>query len=303
MNKRRESEAKLEGEDWLYRLGLFLLFLLCGVAFALQVGGTATEWGTLGMIYIVALPVVFLVVTILLHMNERQDLKLVFFAFFVASFVGIFAGVTGFLAYVIVALGLSASTIEGFVVQQLLSTLFVVIGIILLTKLSGRWEDFPSDMDSLYVKKGNLRLGLIIGVAGFLFFLVIGGPWIATAFFGAQSVTFEQFLAWTPWMLAFVLSNGLREELWARGLILRKLEPLFGEKPSNLLQALIFAITHMGSLSAQYTPGLLIYIVVTFVLGLGMGYLMQKTDSLIGPSLVHAGVDVSVVLAIFPTLS
>jgi len=96
-----------------------------------------------------------------------------------------------------------------------------------------------------------------------------------------------------------VLSNGVREELWFRGLFLKKYESILGVDASNFLQAIIFSQAHLGS---QYTPFLLIFLVITFFLGLAFGAVMQKTESLLGAVLFHAGTDIPAVLGYFSNI-
>jgi membrane protease YdiL (CAAX protease family) len=67
----------------------------------------------------------------------------------------------------------------------------------------------------------------------------------------------------------------------------------------NLLQAIIFFTIPLGS---QYTTSLLIFTVITFFLGLAFGAVTQKTDSLLGSILFHAGTDTPAALGYFSNL-
>jgi membrane protease YdiL (CAAX protease family) len=62
---------------------------------------------------------------------------------------------------------------------------------------------------------------------------------------------------------------------------------------------MIFATAH---LSAELTPFFILYFIMTFFLGLGFGAVMQKTDSVIGSVLFHAGADIPVLIAVFSYL-
>jgi membrane protease YdiL (CAAX protease family) len=101
---------------------------------------------------------------------------------------------------------------------------------------------------------------------------------------------FERLLSASPWILVFVLANGLNEELPFRGLFLKKFEPFLGKFGSNLLTAIVFTIAHM---KVEYVASgeVLRLLGTMFILALVWGYMMQKTDSLIGTSLFHAGED------------
>ncbi len=265
------------------RFGLFALFLICGLLIFVAPQLLQRE---IGVFYQICLAVVFFLSAMWLRRNEHLHRYFqVFFAFFVASF-------ALFLQYIVEVVGLSSSTFDGIVFSTLLSTLLVVIPIVLLTKISG------NDMASIYVKKGKLCLGFIVGLATFLLFLVTSVQG-AEYLFAGQNITFERVIHWSPWILAFVLSNGLREELWFRGLFLKKYESLLGANTSNFLVAVIFSLAHVG---VQYTPFLLIFLVIVLFLGLAFGFVMQKTDSLLGSALFHAGADIPTILGIFSNL-
>lgn len=261
------------------RYRFFVLFLLCGISiFVIPIfllGGIKT-------IYLICIPSIYLL--IVLSLNRSKNLEQyfsIFFIFFIASLVYS-------LDIIITGEGLPAS-IEGIVLEKLLETILVVIPILLLFKFSG------NELDSLYLKTGKLKLGLIIGVSTLLFFLITSVE-VSMLLFGAQDVTAENVISWSSWIMIFVFSNGLKEELLYRGLFLRKYESYLGEDTANFLQALIFTLAHLGS---QYTPELLIFAVITFFLGLGFGAVMQKTDSILGSILCHAGADIPVVIAYF----
>jgi membrane protease YdiL (CAAX protease family) len=118
----------------------------------------------------------------------------------------------------------------------------------------------------------------------------------ATYLFQGQDLTTAKLIT--------VFANGIREELLYRGLFLKKYEPLLGSRTSNLLQSLIFSLSHTvtGIGSIAYTPYTLVLLLFTFALGLVWGYVMQRTNSLLGSVLFHAGSDISVFLGIFSNL-
>jgi membrane protease YdiL (CAAX protease family) len=150
-------------------------------------------------------------------------------------------------------------------------------------------------LSSIYLAKGKLRLGVTIGIILFLFFLATS-VWTSTLFYGGKDLTFNKILEWSPWILVFVFSNGIKEEIQFRGLFLRKYEALLGVDPSNLLQAIIFTLAHMGE---NYSPVIVLFFFMVVLLGLAFGAITQKTNSLIGAILIHAGTDIPVILGIF----
>lgn len=81
-----------------------------------------------------------------------------------------------------------------------------------------------------------------------------------------------------------------------RGLFLKKFEPLLGAPLSTLLTALVFAIGHAG---VTYSADVLVFVAITFGFAMIWGYLMQKTGSLWGSALFHAGADTLIMIVIF----
>ena len=287
----------MDRNEWLYRLGLFLLFLICGLSLPALSGLLVFPFSfmippDMLLIYRIGLPIVFLASAIFLYSNERlKKYWQVFFAFFIASFAIFIDSLVGSL------LSLPTTTMDGIAAAMVSSTVVIVVPIVVLTRVSG------GRMASIFLKKGNIRLGLVIGLAGFFFFAADLSQ-TATWLFQGQNISLERVILWTPWILAFVMANGVREELLYRGLFLKKYEPLLGSSLSNLLQALIFGLSHTvaGIGTVAYTPYLEAFVLIVFVLGLVFGYVMQRTDSLLGSVLFHAGVDIPAVIGIFSNL-
>ena len=147
------------------------------------------------------------------------------------------------------------------------------------------------DLRSLYLAKGRLGLGLTIGLAGFavcaaLAFLPVLG----------QPGGWNKLVSLAPWILTFVLANGFAEELLFRGLFLKRYQAFLGKGLSNLLAALTFTLLH---LQVTYVSEVAVFLLVLFPLALLWGWLMQKTGSLWGSVLLHAGADCLLVFGIF----
>ncbi len=277
-----------------FRSELFLLFFLSGLSILATV--LLIKDDVVSAVSQITLAAIFLLASLVAKRRERFERYWeVFFAFFVFTVV-----------IVIRNLAISpsfdsqyGSSINGQILIQLVDTLSVIIPIIALTKISGR------SLSSIYVKKGNLKLGLITGLGIFVIFYIatLGGFQLIFASSG-RGLSLTKFLSLTPVLLVLVLLNGPREELWFRGLFLGKYEPLLGRRMSNLLQAPIFAVAHYNHEYAQFGFTFLVsFVTITFLLGVGLGYLMQRTDGLLGPSLAHAGADVGIYLAIILPLS
>jgi membrane protease YdiL (CAAX protease family) len=189
-------------------------------------------------------------------------------------------------------LGVTDVTPAGWALPKLNECLVAVGAVIVLTLLSG------GSLGSIYIQKGNLKLGLIIGSISFFIFAAGAVP-MATLF-KAQNLTLARIIPWIPWILIFVLANGTLEELLFRGLFLRKLQPFLGTFMSSFLVAFIFTGLHSW---VSYTADNRIFLAVTFPLALALGYIMQKTDSAWGSILLHAGMDIPIMLGTFSLLS
>jgi membrane protease YdiL (CAAX protease family) len=180
-----------------------------------------------------------------------------------------------------------ASTVLGTVLAQVFATLGLVLPIILLTKVSG------SNLASLFLNKERSWKWLVVGIIGFLVFFLLAAFGLSKTFFPNNGVTFSRFLTLTPALLVLVLCNGLREELWFRGLFLKKYGRFLGPLASNLLTAIIFASFHV---QVQYSRSLPIFLAIALIQGLVLGFLMQKSRSILAPAIFHAGTDIPIFL-------
>jgi membrane protease YdiL (CAAX protease family) len=176
---------------------------------------------------------------------------------------------------------------------MLLESTVIIVGIILL--LTGIARESPS---SLLLKRGRVRVWLPIGVGAVVFFAVTA-LYAATNLFQGSELSWGRVLGWVPWIALFVLSNGLREELWFRGVMLPRFTPHIGAPTTIVVSSLVFALAHAG---VDYTPVLLPFMGVTLILGLTFGTLAHRTDSLWGAVLFHAGADIPVVIGIMSNL-
>ena len=278
-----------------YRVELFLILLIFGISLPALSGLLIFPFSlipnSLWQIYSVILSIFYLTLTVLFYRNKRfKKYWQVLLAFFIASFALNLQAISGWL-------GFQTTTMNGIVLAMLSSTALVVASIIVLTRISG------GNMYSIFLTKGKIRLGLLVGLIGLLVFAALSIPG-ANYLFQGQNLTVAKLVSWMPWILPIVLANGLREELLYRGLFLRKFEGLLGNRFAILLQALIFSLSHSvaGIGITQYTPYISVLVVTTFILGLVLGYFMRRTDSIIGPILLHAGTDIPIFIGIFSNL-
>lgn len=195
--------------------------------------------------------------------------------------------------YLLDYVGVNDATTTGLALQKANETLFIVCAVIFLQRAGG------GTLESLYIRKGNLKLGLVIGVVTFI--LAAAGSIPAAEFlFKAKDLSLVRVMPWMPMILVIVLANGTLEELLFRGVFLRRLEPFFGKFTANLLIALVFTVLHKG---AFYTSQEMMFLVILFPLALLWGYITQKTEGLWGSILFHAGMDIPIFLGIFSNLA
>jgi uncharacterized protein len=274
---------------------LVIFCLAAGLTYRVIVGVVPASLFQAGIL--AGLAALFLLIALLakrsLNLSKYWEIP---FAFFVFTTAGIAGDQGGFLQQAFVRQVLHetpsinnplGSTMIGSVLAQLVSTASLVIPILLLTKISG------SELKSIFVNRPLKRWPVLVGVIGFLVFYLYTASGRAERFFPSLAVTPGHFLALTPALIVLVLCNGLREELWFRGLFLKKYGKFLGPFSSNLLSAFIFASFHV---QVQYTPALLPFLIITLVLGLFLGYLAQKSGSLLASAIFHAGSDIPIFL-------
>ena len=266
---------------------LFLVFTFYGV-FAvgpLQFYNVMIE-DDLRAVYKVGVPLVSIVIALLLRRrNYPEKYSQVFYGFFVASSAFLLQWlVFRFVSYPI--------TVENLALEKIALVTMTIVPIMVLTKISGK------SLGSVMIKKGKLKQSLIIGLGFFTFFAATAVT-SATSLFNSQGITIDKVLGWAPWILLWVLSNGLLEESIYRGLFLEKYGAFFGLRSSNLLQSIIFCSIH---LEVAYIPEPYLFVLLTFLLGLAWGYIVQRTESILGSLLFHAGTDIPIIISIFSTL-
>lgn len=183
---------------------------------------------------------------------------------------------------------LASSSPAGLAVSKLSESIWRVMAILVLMAIVG------ADRRSLYLHKGRLGVGLAVGIAGFVGFAALAFIPLVN-----QPGMLSKLLSLSPWILIFVLANGFGEELLFRGLFLKRYETFLGKGLSNLLAASVFTLLHM---QVTYVPDLLQFLLVLFPLALIWGYLMQKTDSLWGSALFHAGADCMIIFGVYASM-
>ena len=169
--------------------------------------------------------------------------------------------------------------------------MFKVVPILGLVKLSG------ADFRSIYLKRGNLKLGIGIGLLVFFFL----AP--AAFMFAAQRFTsINTLVAAVVWGLVFSIANAFMEELWVRGIFLKRFKPLLGINASVWITSIVFALMH--GFAFYFLPTALpFYVANTLALGLACGYLMMKSDTIWGAVIIHAASDFFLFIAVLTFIS
>ena len=181
-------------------------------------------------------------------------------------------------------LGLSNATPEGLALSKLSDSLIISTVVIVSLLVSGlRLRD-------IYLNKGKLLTGLITGIISFLImgFLALNNP--------EQPISPEFLKTNIEWILIFVFFNGFMEELIFRGIFLKPLNQFFKPGWSIVLTAIVFGVAHM---QVTYTPDVLFFVGLTFVLGLIWGFLIYYTRSLLASVLFHAGADLVIIMPVY----
>ena len=100
-----------------------------------------------------------------------------------------------------------------------LQNALVAAPILVLNRVSG------ADLGSIFLNRGNLKLGLGIGALVFFFLAPASFMFAAQRFSSA-----ELLMAAVVWGLVFSVANSFMEELWLRGIFLkRRVVPLGGD--------------------------------------------------------------------------
>lgn len=265
------------------------------VAICLLMGGTAvfvlgspyyrifsTNWNST---YYAALATFFLVAALICRRipSLRRYWPAVY-AFFVASH-GLIALRTG-----MIRLHHSAMPPAQNLALDKLSQFLLIVPVLLLLSLLG-----GDDLAALFIKRGNLKRGLRFGLVWFVLF----GVAAVVIQWGAMDWT--TFTAVLPWIVLFIFANASMEELWFRGIFLRKFEVLIGRTGAVVVTAVLFGASHINA-TYEFPGGGIVFGLVVFGLGLAGAYAMLKDDSLIGPVLFHAGYDLMIIVPVLNSM-
>lgn len=279
------------------RILLVAFCLAAGLTYRIIVGVFSPSIVQLGVL--IGLAVIFLLITIFArkrpNLTQYWQIPFAFFIFTVAGILGdssSYASVQqAFVANILHETTSSnnpiATTVLGTVLGQLVGTIGLVVPILLMTRATG------ASWSLIYLNMTKKWKWVLVGIAGFMAFFLLAAFGLSASFFPNNGVTLSQFLTFTPSLVVLVFLNGLREELWFRGLFLKKYGRFLGSISVNLLQAIIFTSFHVA---VGYSRSLVFFLAIALVQGLVLGYLMQKSESAIPGIIFHAGIDIPIFL-------
>ncbi|MCJ7624600.1 MAG: CPBP family intramembrane metalloprotease [Anaerolineaceae bacterium] len=236
--------------------------------------------------YYVALSILILVLSIACKKNEKLA------RFWPSAYAFLIASVAlVFLKIGILNLPRDESNPLQFLALDKLSQFLHIVPVILGLTLVAR-----DDLKSIFIKKGNLKRGLTFGLISFTGFAAVGlvMQWNSSDFFPSLPAAI-------PWLLLFVFTNAIMEELWFRAIFLKKFEMLVGRKAAIIITALAFGASHINA-TYDFPGGGFVFGCVVFGLGLVGAHAMLKDDSLIGPVFFHAGYDLMIMVSILNSL-
>jgi len=278
------------------RIVLFLLCLACGLLvfivfshyFPMYKGATDKT----GRMVVGA---IFLALALFARFSAQfQKYWLIPFAYFTALTSISVDYYLGLSKWILPRLGLIINSPEGLAINKLESSLLGIIVVLVVNWLAGQ------KLDSLYIRRGRLGLGLTVGLVAFAVMVAFVIPITETSFQG-KDLTWARILSWSPWVLVMIFSNAAYEELVFRGVFIGRLEPFFGKFAVNILTTIPFVVSHAGN---NYMSDTFVFLVLQLLpLSLAWCWLMQKTNSIWGSILFHAAMDIPIFIGIFSNLA
>ena len=260
-------------------LSYILTFFTVLAVFMLNITFSSKIPETILIVIRILLIVIFFIAWQLFHKNKQKYVSDLAFTLMVIN-----------IAFLITSLftselwNLDLKNAKGIALAKFSDSFFICFVLILSFLIAGY------ELKDLYIAKGRLVVGIIIGFSAFVlmgFFAIYNAK---------QSIELTFLTKNLVWILLFVIANGFMEELLFRGIFLKQLNISFRPIWSITLTALVFGISHM---QVTYTPDVLIFVGIVSILGFIWGLLMYYTNSLIASVLFHAGADLMIIIPIY----
>lgn len=275
--------------NWRQRFYLFILLLLCEAAIFIFGSYYFDVFPTnKNLTYNLITSAVFLAVSWWFKYDKRwQRYWQIAFAFFIASIAFPFSAIfDSWIRATLNWFAVTTDTSKGQAIEKVCEMLLKTVPILVLVKLSG------ADFGSVFLKRGNLKLGMGIGLLVF-FFLAPASFMFATQRFTST----DTLIAAAVWGLVFAIANAFMEELWLRGIFLKHFQTMLEPNGSVWVTSIIFAWMH--SFAFYFMPEALpFFFMNTLALGLACGYLIMKSDSIWGAVIIHAASDFFLFVAV-----
>jgi membrane protease YdiL (CAAX protease family) len=271
------------------RMGLFSLFLLCGLLVFVLGTSYYTDFPTnTSGLFKIGTSLIFLSTALIFRRVEQIQLYWrVMYGFFVASMVNVISWYFAlyFRDGLFTLLNISLTTTPGITVAKVIEATLTIGTILILIKLAGE------NLASLYIRRGKIQWSLTIGILALV-------NLTASAFLLAanQNQDVASVLQKLPWLVVFALANGFMEEIWFRGLFLKRLQLHLGEWAAVWLTSIWFGTLHIF---AVYVSGVgaLIFGLLVFSLGIVFALVMQKTKNIWGAGTFHAAADINMLIS------
>jgi membrane protease YdiL (CAAX protease family) len=273
-----------------YKVVMFVVLLICSLVVFVLGSNYVQLFPTNGnFAYAISLTGFFLFMA-LLFKRSANFMKYwpLAYAFFIASAVNLVSVFyAGYNTQFVQLFGYTTSDNRIYALAKIYETLLIVIPIVVLTLLSG------ADLGSVFLKIGNQNAKWGFGVGG----LVLVNFFTSVLIFFGLGYELPKLGSAIAWGFVFSISNAFSEELWIRGIFMKKMVPLIGVAGSVLLTSTTFAVLHMTSVAYLPAIAVPVFVLNTFTLGLACGILMMKTDSIWGAYLIHMAADVFLFIA------
>jgi len=143
----------------------------------------------------------------------------------------------------------------------------------------------------------NLIKGIIWGIVIGLLVILLQGIGI---YFQNNNITIKLNIGIGLWLKSIILV-GFSEEVLFRGFILKKLRENISFGKSNIAQALLFLLIHFPGwilLNQFVYPNIIGNIAFIFIIGILMGYILKKTDSLWSCIIAHSFINFATICII-----
>jgi membrane protease YdiL (CAAX protease family) len=273
-----------------YKVVMFVFILICSLAVFVFGSNYVRLFPTNGNLsYAISLTGFFMVAALIFKRSANlAKYWPLAYAFFIASAVNLVSVLFGgYNTWFVNLFGYTSDANRIYALAKMYETLLIVIPIIVLTLLSG------ADLGSVFVKLGNqnYKWGFLVGG------LVLVDFFTSVLIFFGTRYELPKLGSAVLWGFVFSICNAFSEELWIRGLFIKKITPILGIAGSVLLTSTTFAVLHLTSVAYLPSIAVPIFLINTFIMGLACGILMVKTDSIWGAYLIHIAADVFLFIA------